>query len=164
MLKRRRVERLTGDPAVDERAAGLTSGYLSSILEEIALLDDATGCRMTHPFLDARFIEATYGLNPWFPFRDGHDRALAAEAFADRLPTDVSSRRTKAHFSGVSRRVSLGDPAGLRDLMTGPLLRRGWVDEKGLAAVVEGAAQNFQDEWQLTRARALDRWLRVIDA
>lgn len=162
VLKRQRVYQLTGDAAVDERAAGLTSGYLAAILERAAMVDDQTGCRMTHPFLDPRFIEATYGLNPWFSLRGGHDRALAADAYADRIPPNVQNRRTKAHFSGVSQGATLGNPEAVAQLMAGPLVNHGWIQRSRLADLAEEAGHSWDADRRLFRALSLDRWLRVV--
>jgi hypothetical protein len=157
-------ERLTGDPAVDERASGLTGGYVASILEESARVQDVSGWRSSHPMLDPRFIRATYGLNPWFACRGQADRALESSAYADRLPLEVRVRRDKAEFSQV---FWPGDPEAAEwgpRLISGPLVNRGWVEPDRIATIV-GGARRGQPYEALTfgRATAMDRWLRAID-
>jgi hypothetical protein len=162
-IVRQPVQRLTGDRAVDERASGLTSGYVAAILEEAAIVEDLTGCRSTHPFLDPRFITATYGLNPWFPTRLEHDRALEVAAYDDRLPAEVRDRRSKAEFSEVTRWSESDDADIERDLLTGPLKDRGWIDAASLAALIAATREGQQGVGRLVaRARSLDRWLRTL--
>jgi asparagine synthase (glutamine-hydrolysing) len=157
-----RVQRLTGDRAIDERAHVLTSGYIAALMEELALVDDATGCRSTHPFLDPRFIEAVYGLNPWFSGPDIDDRELERAAFSDRLPPEVRQRRTKAEFSEAHWRSGLVEGHLGESLLTGPLAESGWVDPKSLASLVESARrQEISAARPIARARSLDRWLRL---
>jgi asparagine synthase (glutamine-hydrolysing) len=152
---------VTGVLAIDERAAGITSGYLAHALETAAVVADLTGWRSSHPFLDPHFIGATWGLDPWFAVRGGHDRALELGAFAERLPPTVASRRTKAEFSEVAW-AGLPPATELhRRLMTGPLADRGWVDREHFARMLAGA--NERQRWTalpVSRAVALDRWLR----
>jgi asparagine synthase (glutamine-hydrolysing) len=153
------VHRLTGIRAVDERADGLTSGYVASILETGAIVADVTGWRSSHPYLDPRVIEATYGLNPWFPVRAGHDRALQVAAFADRLPAEVRDRRDKAEFSEVVR--PMAEDEAIWRLLDGPLTDRGWLDADEFAQVLHSARDGkAQAAIPVSRAFALDAWLR----
>lgn len=156
----RRPPRLTGVAAVDERAVNLTSGQLAFVLEARALVADFSGHRNSHPFLDPRVINALYGLDPWFPVRDGHYRALEPAAFADRLPPEIRDRRTKAEFSEVFWPQLLHDEVVDR-VTSGPLVERGWLDLTGFGNIVNGAREGRA--WAalpLSRAVEVDRWLR----
>ena len=156
----RRPVRLTGVAAIDERADNLTSGHMTHNLELAALVGDAAGRRSSHPFLDPRVVTAVYGLDPWFPLRGGHYRALQAAAFADRVPPSVRDRRTKAEFSEVVWPQGLTERAVGR-ITTGPLVQRRWLDLDQFGNILNGAREGRA--WAarpLSRAVELDRWLR----
>jgi len=160
-LFRRRAPRLTGIDAIDERAANLTTGYDAAILQDRALVADLVGRRDTHPFLDPRLIEATYGLDPWWPSRGGHTRALQVAAYADRLPRSVVERRTKADFSEVFWPQVL-DAETLDGVGTGPLAEAGWLDRDGFGQLVANAKEGKANAAiPLSRCISLDRWLRT---
>lgn len=155
-----RPVRLTGIDAIDARADGITSGYVAKILEDTALVDDLIGWRSAHPFLDPRLIRGTYGLNPWFPTRGGHRRALQVAAFGDRLPSAVRDRRDKAEFSGVMWARADID-ASRRSILHGPLVDRGWLDIDGFKDLLVDAREGRANAaLPFSRAVALDRWLR----
>lgn len=157
---RRRAKRLTGVAAIDERIANLTSGYDAWIMETQAVVTDEVGRRGSHPFLDPRFIEATYGLDPWWPTRGGHTRALQVEAYGDRLPPAVAARRSKADFSEVFWPQMLDDET-LKLVRTGPLADLGWLDRHGFDALVNNAKEGKANAAiPLSRCVSVDRWLR----
>jgi asparagine synthase (glutamine-hydrolysing) len=152
--------KVTGVAAVDERISNITTGYDAAILESRALVADETGRRESHPFLDPRFVEGTYGLNPWWPTRGGHTRALQVEAFKDRLPPSVAARRSKVEFSGVFW-PQLLDEVELAAVRSGPLTALGWLDQNGFDRLVMSARQGMANyAIPLSRCVALDRWLR----
>lgn len=150
----------TGVAAIDARLAGLVSGYGASILEDRALLADRLGRRDTHPFLDPRVVQVTYGLDPWWPVRGGHYRALQVHAYADRLPPGVMARRSKAEFSEIAWPQTLDDHT-LSRVRTGPLRQAGWLDLAGFDEVVGRAREGRANAaLPLSRCVAVDRWLR----
>ena len=158
-----RPPRLTGIAAIDQRAVNLTTGHTPFLFEFRAIVTDLTGQRFTHPFLDPRLITALYGLNPWFPARGGHRRALEPAAYADRLPPAVRDRRTKAEFSEVFWPQVFTEDV-LRRVTTGPLTTRGWLDLDGFQNILNGAREGRA--WAalpLSRAVEVDRWLRQVD-
>ena len=158
---RRRPARVTGVEAIDERFSTLTSGYVASILEKRALVSDWAGRRDSHPFLDPRFILATYGLDPWWPARNAHYRALQVEAFADRLPPAVVQRLSKADFSEVFWPQVLDDVA-LERVATGPLHDQGWLERQGFETLVANAKRGMANAAiPLFRCVSLDRWIRT---
>jgi asparagine synthase (glutamine-hydrolysing) len=160
-LFRRPPPRVTGIDAIDERATNLTTGYDAAILQERALVADIVGRRDSHPFLDPRLIEATYGLDPWWPSRGGHARALEVAAYADRLPPSVAERRTKAEFSEVFWPQMLGDET-LGCVRTGPLADLGWLDPDGFGQLVLNAKKGTANTAiPLSRCVSLDRWMRT---
>lgn len=156
----RRPPRVTGVLAVDDRIANLSEGYDAAVLAEQAVVSDLVGVRASHPFLDPCFIEATYTLDPTWPTRGDHERALEVAAFADRLPAAVATRRSKADFSEVFWPQVLA-PAALDAVRTGPLVTAGWLDLDGFDALVADAARGTaRAAIPLGRCVALDRWLR----
>jgi asparagine synthetase B (glutamine-hydrolysing) len=160
-LFRRRPERVTGIDAIDERIANISSGYDACILETSALVQDLVGRRLSHPFLDPRFVQATYGLDPWWPARDGHTRRLEVDAFSDRLPAAVAQRQSKADFSEVFWPQLLTGETVER-VRGGPLHDLGWLDREGFDAMVVRAKKGMANAAiPLSRCVALDRWMRT---
>ena len=160
-LLRRRAHPVTGIDAIDERLAPLTSGYDASILEDRAVVADWVGRRDSHPFLDPRFITATYGLDPWWPTRGGHERALEVAAFRDRLPPAVARRRSKAEFSEVFWPQVL-DAGTLAGVSRGPLVDMGWLNAEGFDRLVANAKAGMANAAiPLFRCVALDHWMRT---
>lgn len=151
---------VTGVAAIDSRFANVTSGYDAFILEESALVHDWIGVRVSHPFLDPRVIEATYGLDPWWPSYYGHTRALQVAAYRDRLPPLVAARRSKAEFSDVFWPQVL-DPLAINGVREGPLAQAGWLAFTGYDALVRNAKERkAYSAIPLFRCIALDRWMR----
>lgn len=156
----RRAERVTGVAAIDQRIDNLTSGYDAFILELVAVVSDQARRRQSHPFLDPRFIEGTYGLDPWWPTRGGHTRALQVAAYSDRLPPAVSKRRSKVEFSEVFWPQLLDDET-LQSVRTGPLSDLGWLDPQGFNTLVDNAKEGKANAAiPLSRCVSMDRWLR----
>lgn len=160
-LTGRRPARVTGVVAIDERLDNLTSGYEASILETSALVNDWTGARQSHPYLDPRFIGATYGLDPWWPARGDHNRALQVHAYSDRLPPVVAGRRSKAEFSELFW-PRLLDERVLADVRRGPLAQTGWLDLAGFDGLVVNAKRGMANAAiPLFRCVSIDQWLRT---
>ncbi len=161
LLNRQRPQPVTGIDAIDARLAGLTSGYDAAILEARAAIGDLTGRRESHPFLDPRFIRATYGLDPWWPTRDGHARALHVAAFGERLPAVVAQRRSKAEFSEVFWPQVLEERV-LGRVRRGPLSELRWLDATGFEILAANAKQGKANAAiPLFRCVSVDHWLRT---
>ena len=161
-LLHERPEPVTGIAAVDERLDNLTGGYVAEILELGAIVADLTGHRSTHPFLDPRFILATYGLDPWWPTRDGATRALQAAAFVDRIPPLVAERRSKAQFAEVFWPTLLHDDV-VDAVRRGPLNDLGWLDDQGFDDLVGRARRGMANAAiPLARCVSVDHWLRSL--
>jgi asparagine synthetase B (glutamine-hydrolysing) len=161
-LFRRRPQRVTGIHAIDDRIDNLTNGHEAALFELRALVADRIGRRDSHPYLDPRLIEVTYGLDPWWPTVDHHNRALQAYAFRDRLPDQVAERRTKAGFAEAFWPGILGEQT-LREVQGGPLMDLGWLKTEGLATLIERAEKGTPAAAiPLSRCVAVDRWLRVL--
>jgi hypothetical protein len=161
-LFRARPRAVTGVAGIDQRIGNITSGYDAAILETRAVISDLSCRRETHPFLDPRFILATYGLDPAWPTRHGHVRALEIEAFGDRLPELVAHRNSKAEFSEVFWPQVLAEEVVSR-VRTGPLVDNGWLDPDGFDRLVAGGRSGRPNmAIPLARCVAVDRWLRTF--
>lgn len=157
-----RPERVTGIAGIDARISNITSGYDAAILESRAIVLGLNDRRESHPFLDPRLIEATYGFDPAWPSRGGHLRALEVAAFSDRLPPGVRERATKAEFSEVFW-PQLLDRATLERVRSGPLAQNGWLEPAGFDSLVEAALGDRPNvAIPLARCVSLDRWLRTL--
>ena len=157
---RRRPQRVTGVLAIDARLDSVTGGYDAAILETQALVADLGGHRPSHPFLDPRLVEATYGFDPWWPVAGGGYRALQRDAYATRLPPALRLRSTKAEFSEVFWPQVLDDER-LGQIRNGPLEERGWLDVDGFDVLVERAKRGMANSAiPLFRCVSLHRWLR----
>jgi hypothetical protein len=154
-------QRVTGIRAVDARMDGLTSDRTAQLLAQRAVLDDLTGHRSTHPFLDPDLIRTVLGIAPWL-FGDADNRALQRAAFGDRLPDEVLARRSKAEFSELVWPTLLRGEV-LAGIRSGPLVSEGWVDPAGFDALVVNARARQADAARpLARCANADRWLRPL--
>lgn len=159
-LLRASPEKVTGVAAIDERIANLTGGHDAALLELRAAVADPLGRRDSHPYLDPRFIEATYGLDPWWPSAGDHTRALQVAAYADRLPSVVAERHSKAGFAEVFW-PHLLDAAAIESVTRGPLVELGWLDASGFDGIVDRAKRGMANAAiPLSRCVSVDHWLR----
>lgn len=93
--------------------------------------------RLRHPLLSQPVVEHCLKLPAVELTRGGRDRGLARDAFAARLPSSVSGRRTKGRMSAYYGRVLALSLADLRPLLLeGRLAQEGVVDRDQLAGVL----------------------------
>ena len=151
----------TGVRAIDDRLRNLLVGELQRIFEELARASDPGGMRSSHPFFDPRLIEALMVLDPSASVRNGVPRSLQRAAFADRLPSVVVQRRTKAVFNDLLWDSFDSETVESR-LATSPLL--------DLDAINADATRGFVDKTKNDRAGSviplgrlleIDSWLRI---
>lgn len=90
-----------------------------------------------HPLISQPLLELCLKLPTYVLTRGGHGRALAREAFADRIPTEIARRRSKGgideHATAVLER-SL--PLVRSVLLEGQLIRRGLLDRERVEAAL----------------------------
>ncbi|RZZ81611.1 asparagine synthase C-terminal domain-containing protein [Pseudoxanthomonas winnipegensis] len=88
------------------------------------------------PLLAQPVVEACLRVPSWMWFREGQNRAVARQAFADRLPGNVLNRKSKgtftAYLGAIYRRRS---PDMLRFLTEGFLQAQGILDADALRAL-----------------------------
>ncbi len=92
---------------------------------------------LLHPALSQPVMEAVLATPTWRLTRGGHDRLLAREAFADRLPPELVRRRSKAELGAYYGRVVAANIARLRPhLLEGRLARQGLIDHSQVEAAL----------------------------
>lgn len=93
---------------------------------------------LLHPALSQSVMEAVLATPSYALTRGGHDRLLAREAFADRLPQALVHRRSKAELGGYYGRVVAANIARLRPhLLEGHLARQGLIDRDQVEAALQ---------------------------
>ncbi|MFG6432960.1 asparagine synthase-related protein [Pelomonas parva] len=92
-----------------------------------------------HPLISQPLLELCLRLPTYLLTRGGQGRALAREAFADRIPTEIARRRSKGgideHATAVLQR-SL--PLAREVLLDGQLIRRGLLDRERVESTLTG--------------------------
>ncbi len=137
-------------------------------LDRIAPLADAFGLRLAFPYWDRRLVELAQQLHPLDLFSGGRSRPVIRRVFADRLPTSVQQRTTKATFDSMllsstatyaldAYRAMLDAPGALADWANLELLRA------DLNEVVRGSPEErlwrrSGGSQRLLRAHALWVW------
>ncbi|MFG6432122.1 asparagine synthase-related protein [Roseateles sp. LYH14W] len=98
-----------------------------------------TSPEAVHPLISQPLLELCLTLPTYLLTRGGKGRALAREAFADRIPPEIARRRSKGgideHATAVLQR-SL--PLAREILLDGQLIRRGLLDRERVEAALTG--------------------------
>jgi asparagine synthase (glutamine-hydrolysing) len=98
----------------------------------------ATSPELVHPLMSQPLLELSLRLPTYVLTRGGRGRALAREAFSDRIPSAIASRRSKGgteeHITAVLQR-SL--PLARTLLLDGQLVQRGLLDRRRVEASLE---------------------------
>lgn len=93
---------------------------------------------LLHPALSQPVMEAVLATPAYELTRGGHDRLLAREAFADRLPAALIQRRSKSELGGYYGRVLAANIDRLRPhLLEGHLARQGLIDRGQVQAALQ---------------------------
>lgn len=93
---------------------------------------------LLHPALSQPVMEAVLATPSYVLTNGGHDRLLAREAFADRLPHALVHRRSKAELGGYYGRVVAANIDRLRPhLLEGHLARQGLIDRDQVEAALQ---------------------------
>lgn len=93
---------------------------------------------LLHPALSQPVMEAVLATPSYALTKGGHDRLLAREAFADRLPQALVHRRSKAELGGYYGRVVAANIDRLRPhLLEGHLARQGLIDRDQVEAALQ---------------------------
>lgn len=93
---------------------------------------------LLHPALSQPVMEAVLATPSYALTKGGHDRLLARDAFADRLPQALVHRRSKAELGGYYGRVVAANIDRLRPhLLEGHLARQGLIDRDQVEAALQ---------------------------
>jgi asparagine synthase (glutamine-hydrolysing) len=90
------------------------------------------------PLLSQPVMEACLAAPCWMWISGGRNRAVARDAFADLLPLDVLSRRSKGTFMSYLGAVYQKNKEQMRDfLLTGHLQAHGLLDADAVQSRIE---------------------------
>ncbi len=139
------------------RALIHSSGYYDPYLREAAP-------ELINPLLSQPVIELCLALPTWLLTHGGRGRALARHAFADDMPREIATRRSKggmeAHVATVLRRNL---PLARELLLDGQLVRQGLLDrQKVEAALAAGPATAGAYPAEIHDGLAVEAWVRRL--
>jgi asparagine synthase (glutamine-hydrolysing) len=80
-----------------------------------------------YPLLSQPLVELCLTIPTWMWITGGRNRAVARDAFADRLPAPILARRTKGDFTGFCGAIFERQRTALADLLLG-----GWLAREGV--------------------------------
>lgn len=121
-----------------------TRAHIVAILRAhavIATLERARDGRMLFPLVAQPVVEACLRIPSWRWVAGGVDRAIARQAFADRLPELVRARRTKGRLSSLLAPAFDRQRTAIRELLCdGILADLGLIDRDAIAAAAAAPA------------------------
>lgn len=101
--------------------------------------EQASAPEMVNPLLSQPLIELCLGLPTYLLTRGGHGRALARQAFAQDLPPQIATRRSKGGMEEHITQVLLSNLDVARGmLLEGELARRGLIDRPRVEELLSG--------------------------
>lgn len=115
-----------------------------------------------HPLLSQPLIEASLQIPTYHLLHGGRRRALAREAFADRVPTSILKREDKGDTSDRERALLRGSAPLIREmLLDGSLVSLGIVNRKSLERILVHHEMYKLDEfYPLFCCMAAEFWLQ----
>lgn len=118
---------------------------------------------LLHPALSQPVMEAVLATPSYALTRGGHDRLLAREAFADRLPQVLVHRRSKAELGGYYGRVVAANIDRLRPhLLEGHLARQGLIDRDQVEAALQIEHLIWQGGYlELMMLSLMESWVKA---
>lgn len=128
-------------------------GATHNFLEARLVLDADIIC----PLLSQPVLETALGIGAPHWIKDGRNRAVAREAFRDRLPTAIVERSTKGGPTGFAARVYKSRLQQVREiLMDGQLASRGITDRQAVEKATSGTDGDLPENYV--------RLLALVDA
>ncbi len=118
---------------------------------------------LLHPALSQPVMETVLATPVYRLTRGGHDRLLAREAFADRLPDLLLQRRSKAELGAYYGRVVAAKADALRPhLLEGHLARQGLIDRRQVEAALQVEHLIWQGGYvELMSLALMESWVGV---
>jgi len=116
---------------------------------------------LVHPLLSQPLIELCLALPTWLLTRGGRGRALARHAFADDLPSQIVTRRSKGGMDDYLAAILHRNLAFARELLLdGQLVCRRLVDRDRLAIALSGQPSTLATHvGEIHGLVALEAWL-----
>ncbi len=94
---------------------------------------------IVNPLLSQPLVELCLGLPTYVLTRGGHGRALARQAFADELPVQIATRRSKGGMEEHLKEILNSNLEAARSvLLDGQLVRRGLLNRAAVEAILAG--------------------------
>lgn len=155
----------TKSTAGSANCAGSTCWSLSCPFEYYNPYAPATSPELVHPLMSQPLLELSLQLPTYVLTRGGYGRALARAAFADRIPAEIASRRSKGgteqHAASV---LNQSLPLVRNLLLDGELVRRGLLDRQRVESTLAGRpSTNGAYVTEVHSCFAVEAWLtRVI--
>jgi asparagine synthase (glutamine-hydrolysing) len=119
-----------------------------------------------HPLLSQPVMEAALRIPVWRLARDGRERGLARDLFADRVPREILARRSKGEMGAHFAKTVAANLAFLRPyLLDGCLCDAGVLDRRALeAALTPEALIQSTDSVLILSAAAMEAFVRYWQA
>lgn len=125
--------------AQDARLPGKT-GHIAFLLRVQNHLEGylrSYGMALINPLISQPVTELMLSFPTWHMIEGGRDRAVARQAYAERLPAMVRERRRKGSPSAFAIELMIAKRQEVRErLMDGELVARGYIDRTRLAAAL----------------------------
>lgn len=117
---------------------------------------------LLHPLLTQPVMERTLAIPADLLTSGGRGRALAHEAFRNRLPPEIRDRRGKGELSTYYGHIVLHSLPLLNDLLVGGLLmQRGLIDQDSTEALLDPDTLIWSGDYNIVLIRAvLECWVR----
>ncbi|WP_380879403.1 asparagine synthase [Sphingomonas sp. DBB INV C78] len=152
---------LEGSESVSPAKAIQIWGLANSRLYFVPSYRDQSA-RLLHPLMSQPLVELALSIPVIDLTHARRDRALAREAFADRLPQEVVRRRGKGDLTSYYGRLVAASLDTLRPLLLDGLLAgQGIIDRSALEPMLDAEAIAWQDAHvELLTAAIVETWAR----
>jgi asparagine synthase (glutamine-hydrolysing) len=139
--------------------------HVSAILVAMGFLDrygHADQAPVRFPLLAQPVLEACLRVPTWMANAGGRNRAVARDAFKDRLPSEVFHRQSKGGLTGFMGQAFEANRAALADqLVRGWLVTAELVDRSAVEASLAKPAPNALEMARLLYLADVEAWART---
>jgi asparagine synthase (glutamine-hydrolysing) len=145
-----------------KRIHGHAMIVIQNHLEGFDRLHDAS---IISPLISQPIVETCMAVPTWLWCDGGMNRAVARNAFADRLPPAVVQRRSKGAFDAYSTQVFLTNRALISEmLLGGTLAQQGLIDTRRIRAAIAPVVPNRPDMLRFLDLADVEAWLAAWSA
>lgn len=159
-----------GHPWLGGRARPLPGkrAHIAGLVGVLPFLDGydrALAFPMIFPLLSQPVMEACLAIPSWHWIEDGHDRAVARRAFADRLPERVIARRSKGGLRSIMVPAFENARTELAALLCdGRLAQHGLIDRDAARALLAAPlSADIGDYVRVFELADVELWVRAIE-